>query len=116
MPRSGQLVADPGRVGVDDLAEQQLGADGDDLTLHAASAPIRAVGCRGGGDRLPVDRYWPPVTTVRPTATHSTADADRRWLGGQRGEGEADSDVLDDGLDLGQAGRHGDAPPAQEER
>ena len=30
----GQLLADPGRVGVDDLAEEQLGADGDDLAAH----------------------------------------------------------------------------------
>ena len=31
----GQLLADPGRVGVDHLAEQQLGADGQDLAAHA---------------------------------------------------------------------------------
>ena len=30
-----QLLADPRRVGVDDLAEQQLGADGHDVTSHA---------------------------------------------------------------------------------
>ena len=34
MPDQRQLLADPRRVGVDDLAEQQLGADGDDLTAH----------------------------------------------------------------------------------
>src|SRR5204863_5644580 len=31
-----QLLADPGRVAVDDDAEQQLGADGDNLTAHCA--------------------------------------------------------------------------------
>ena len=31
----GQLLTDPGRVGIDDLAEQQLGADGDDFAAHA---------------------------------------------------------------------------------
>src|SRR5690606_33366910 len=34
----GQLLADPGRVGVDDLAEQQLGADRHDLTAHRGTS------------------------------------------------------------------------------
>jgi hypothetical protein len=33
----GQLAADPGGVGIDDLAEQQLGADGDDFAAHVHS-------------------------------------------------------------------------------
>ena len=32
-----QLLADPARIGVDDLAEQQLGADRDDFAAHDAS-------------------------------------------------------------------------------
>ena len=35
MPAERELLADPGRVGVDDLPEQQLGADGHDFTAHA---------------------------------------------------------------------------------
>jgi hypothetical protein len=31
------LLGDPGRVGVNDLAEEQLGADGDDLCLQSGS-------------------------------------------------------------------------------
>ena len=34
-----ELLADPRRVGVDDLAEQQLGADGDDFTAHDRQLP-----------------------------------------------------------------------------
>ena len=34
-----QLLADPGRIAVDDLAEQQLGADRDHLATHAALPP-----------------------------------------------------------------------------
>ncbi len=36
--RRRELLADPGTVGVDDLAEQQLGADRQDLTPHASPA------------------------------------------------------------------------------
>ena len=46
-----QLLADPGRVAVDDLAEQQLGAYGDDLAAHAcvpSSFCIRRALCRRG--------------------------------------------------------------------
>src|SRR4029079_15894512 len=32
--RHRQLLADPGAVGVDDLAEQEVGADGQDVTPH----------------------------------------------------------------------------------
>ena len=39
----GQLLADPRGVRVDDLAEQQLGADGDDLAAHRPT--ISAAGC-----------------------------------------------------------------------
>jgi hypothetical protein len=39
--RRGHLLAEPHRVGVGDLAEQQLRADGDDLDPHAAR-PCRA--------------------------------------------------------------------------
>ena len=40
MPDDGELLADPGRVGVDDLAEQQLGPDCDHLTRrHPADPP-----------------------------------------------------------------------------
>ncbi len=38
-PGQSQLLADPGRVAIDDLAEQQLGADGDDLAAHGGSQP-----------------------------------------------------------------------------
>jgi hypothetical protein len=45
-PGQRQLLAHPGGVGVDDLAEQQLGADGDDLSAHAPS-PIPCRRCAG---------------------------------------------------------------------
>jgi hypothetical protein len=32
--RKRELLADPGRVGIDDLAEQKLGSDGDDFAAH----------------------------------------------------------------------------------
>ena len=38
----GELLPDPRRVGVDDLAEQQLGADGDDVTSHGRSPRLWA--------------------------------------------------------------------------
>jgi len=37
----GELLADPCRIGVDDLAEQQLGADGNDVATHEAPPPTR---------------------------------------------------------------------------
>ena len=40
--RQRETLADPRRVGVDDLAEEQLGADGDDLTSHGRHASRRA--------------------------------------------------------------------------
>ena len=40
----GELLADPRRVRVDDLPEQQLGADGDHLTAHRAGCPSPAAG------------------------------------------------------------------------
>ena len=36
-PGDGQLLADPGGVGVDDLPEEQLGPDGDDLAAHGGT-------------------------------------------------------------------------------
>ena len=43
-----QLLADPRRVGVDDLAEQQLGADGQDVTSHGDRLRVTS-GARGRG-------------------------------------------------------------------
>src|SRR4029077_4027926 len=65
----GQLLADPGRVRVHDLAEQELGADGQDVATHTHGAAMMP----GAGPRPPVrraaKRYWAPVTTVRTVAT-----------------------------------------------
>ena len=36
--RLGELLADPGTVGVDDLPEEQLGSDGEDVTAHRGAA------------------------------------------------------------------------------
>ena len=36
----GELLAEPRAVGVDDLTEQQLGADGDDVTPHWPSPSV----------------------------------------------------------------------------
>ena len=74
--RRGQLLADPRRVGVDDLAEQQLGADGDDLTAHRhGNADLRAVDCGTRhllcGTRRARAGTARRDTTVRTTATHS---------------------------------------------
>ena len=33
-PSQSQLLADPGRIGVDNLAQEQLRADGEDLAAH----------------------------------------------------------------------------------
>ena len=49
MPAERELLADPRRVGVDDLAEQQLGADRDDLTAHGVLLePPVVVGAAAG--------------------------------------------------------------------
>ena len=48
----GELLADPGRVGVDDLAEQQLGADGDDVAAQGHGVAMMP----GAGPRPPVRR------------------------------------------------------------
>ena len=47
----GQLVAQPGGVGVGDLAEQQLGAHRDDLDPHGRDLRGRWVGAAPGGRR-----------------------------------------------------------------
>ncbi len=39
-PHRGELLTDPGTVRVDDLAEQQLGADGEDVTPHGWPASL----------------------------------------------------------------------------
>ena len=45
----GEAIADPRRVGVVDLAEQELGADGEDVTAHGADRRTsRAVRMRSG--------------------------------------------------------------------
>ena len=65
-PGQGQLLADPRRVGVDDLPEQQLGSDGDDLAAHGGNA---SGGPRRGApvtDRLSrrCHASWPTATRV----------------------------------------------------
>ena len=63
MPLSGELLADPRRVGVDDLAEQQLGADGEDVTAHGRP--------RAAGGRAAVRAGTAqPLTTASTTASH----------------------------------------------
>ena len=48
-PGGGQLLAEPGRVGVGDLAEQQLGADRHDLDPHRPAALSSAGGRLAAG-------------------------------------------------------------------
>ena len=51
-PGKRQLAPDPGRVGVDDLAEQQLRADGDDFAAHGRNLQGERVAvCRQFGGR-----------------------------------------------------------------
>src|SRR5215212_1192249 len=87
----GQALADPGGVGVDDLAEQQLGPDPDDLAAHArslADGPRRR-GCypagraRGSGPWAALTttgRYSPTVTRDAPSTrtTPSASGASRK--------------------------------------
>ena len=98
MPLSGELLADPRRVGVDDLAEQQLGADGDDVAAHRPSPG--AVDLPGAarswtGPRA-ATRYCAPVTTVRTTATQqddvATASVASSAVSGSRAQ--ADGELL----------------------
>ena len=66
-----ELLADPRRVGVDDLPEQQLGADGDDLAAHA-HAPSTVPRCAASGRDGRRARYCAAGEhTVSTTATHS---------------------------------------------
>ena len=51
-PVGGQLLADPRRVGVDDLPEQQLGADRQDVAAHYATR----VGAAARGPRVAYQR------------------------------------------------------------
>ena len=62
--RRGQLLPEPGRVGVGDLAEEELGPDGDDLDPHPAAR---------WAARRPSMTYWTPVKSVKATATHTPA-------------------------------------------
>ena len=63
-PGRGQAVAQPGRVGVGDLAQQELGAHRHDLDPHA---PLSL------NARRPSARYCTPVMTVSAAATQTTA-------------------------------------------
>ena len=46
-PDRSELLADPRGVGVDDLAEQQLGADREDVSSHSWSPASPGARCRG---------------------------------------------------------------------
>ena len=110
-PTPGRPGARPATaIGVGDLPEQQLGADGDDLDPHGASACPRRPA--GASRRRPSSRYCAPVNTVRmrPPTCRRPADL---VVGQRRGQAHADGDVLDQGLELGRvAGRDGDAVPS----
>ena len=77
--RSGELLGDPGRVRVDDLAEEQLGPDRDDLGAHRQTADSvpHLVGRRARPDAAAGRPRGSsiPVTTVSPTATHTSVAA-----------------------------------------
>src|SRR5439155_16866775 len=80
-PGEGELLADPGRVRIDDLAEQQLGPDGYHLASHGRqrtgrtppSGDARQASAVGWVERVPrvvaaarpSRRYCAPVITVR---------------------------------------------------
>ena len=115
MPGQRQPLADEGRVGVDHLAQEQLGAHGQDRAGERAGGrprrrrpPQRArTTCR------PSWRYWTPVTSVIATASHTDeVDEGEVGVGLDRGDGQAHGDGLDPGLDLARhPGRHRDPPP-----
>ena len=97
----GQLVAQPGAVGVGDLAQQQLGADRHDLDPHpgAAPAPVTA--------RRPSRKYCRPVMTVSAAATQTTASC-TPVVDQRRCDAGADGQVLYERLELGRVpGRDG---------
>ncbi len=54
-----ELAADPRRVRIDDLAEQQLGPDGEDVTTHGGSASL---------GRVWITRRCPPPVSTRRSA------------------------------------------------
>ena len=104
-PGRGQVVAQPGRVGVGDLAEQQLGADRHDLDPHALGLPGRPGG-------RPV-RYWTPVARVRAAATQIDATCTVWWWASGGMRQVPTGQILDERLQLGRVpGRDGDAPSA----
>ena len=79
----GELLADPRGVGVDDLAEQQLGADGHDLAAHgrhrsdlgdrAATGDSATVAAAAG------DHVLDARDQVSTTAAQSDALASQAW-------------------------------------
>ena len=99
----GQLLADPRRVGVDDLPEQQLGADGEDVTSHG---PASRLGAAAGMRR----RYCPAADDGEHDGHPQEPVPQPRGVeGGERQEGEADGELLGQRLVLGHpAGRHAD--------
>ena len=86
-----QLLADPGRVGVDDLPEQQFGSDGDDLAAHAGDATaVRSWAQTPAGTRadrcqrsLRRRRGGPPIAGAAqcrgpPSVTYDSPRVERR--------------------------------------
>ena len=113
--RRGRAARRSRRVGVDDLPEQQLGADGDDLADHARSADAARADAAGRcwrpGRRRGTGCRWHRQDDRDPQ--HGVGDP--QLVARRPGRGQADGDLLDHGLHLGPASwpaRRGRAGPS----
>ena len=88
----GELLADPRAVRVDDLAEQQLGADRQHVTPHRPSMGPRCAS-RGG-------RCRDPRSPSSATANHRMMSCERRPFVGGRQQHDADREDLEERLPL----------------
>src|SRR4029077_5116449 len=75
--RQRELLADPRAVRVDDLAEQQLGTDGEDVTPHGRPS---ARPSRTAESRAPTAA----TTSPRPRARRRGTSPTRTWAGTAR--------------------------------
>src|SRR5262249_2103974 len=88
--RRGEVLTDPRAVGVDDLAEQQLGADREDVNAHVARSRTDRPGTRCG----PLPGARPARATARwahrgPATPRSQPPGTARWPSTCRGDAPA---------------------------
>ncbi len=111
--RRRELLADPRAVGVDDLAEQQLGADGEHVTPHRAH-PSRRPSGRTRARALAADDDVETGHDRQPDRQPQEDVVERRPLVGGRQQHDADREELEERLPLAQAaGRQRDAVPGR---